>query len=660
MISLCMIVKNEEHCLEKCLNSVKDCVDEIIIVDTGSEDNTVDIANQYGAKVFFYQWDDDFAAARNFSISKASGDWIIYLDADEELEPNCCHRLRKLAGNPNIEGYYFQINNVNDKNEVLRHINVRMFKNKPQYRFKGRLHEQILGAIVENSQEKNVVVNSGINIFHYGYTASEYFNKNKSDRNYRILKKMLEEKPNDPFHLYNMGNCLINFNDIKGAAKCYSQALKHINFKAAYAPSVFMSYIQCLIKLGRLTEAIKLIQICKSLYPDYVDIYYIEGRLYSQIGNLHQAKVYFEKCLQLGEHVKGRYTSKTGTGSFLPLFELAKLHQSLGDIDKSINYQIQGLKINNSDIINFITLAHLLKSKYKDTHKVYGILSDLLDNKLLLARLLLEINEYELSIKAVDEAASETDDAQLVKGTALFKQCRYNEAIQAFKKINPGSEIYKKALPELIAVHWANTPPQNASNLIQKDYFDDEYLYKYIRDINNILFNQPNALNIDTGSRYFKQIINKLLSYQLTGLTLEILNLCGINTPDKQIDFLTSPPASEEKLELASKLALAEIKKDAHNPQYFYILAVYFLNNEELDMAQNLINKALDLSPKSELYQHLLIRIYYKKLLDIIKEALVHFPSSSHLNKCLINVLETPLVLSAPRYLLSENTPAHT
>lgn len=107
MISLCMIVKNEEENLGRCLDSVKDIVDEIIIVDTGSKDNTVKVAKQFGANVLFYQWNDDFAAARNFSISMAKHDWIFILDADEELEPINDEQLQKLTQNTRVEGYFF-------------------------------------------------------------------------------------------------------------------------------------------------------------------------------------------------------------------------------------------------------------------------------------------------------------------------------------------------------------------------------------------------------------------------------------------------------------------------------------------------------------------------------------------------------------------------
>ena len=86
-VSLCMIVKNEENYLPNCLNSIKDIVDEIIVVDTGSTDKTVDIAKSFGAKVYYFPWRNNFSEARNESLKYATKDWILILDADDELSP---------------------------------------------------------------------------------------------------------------------------------------------------------------------------------------------------------------------------------------------------------------------------------------------------------------------------------------------------------------------------------------------------------------------------------------------------------------------------------------------------------------------------------------------------------------------------------------------
>ena len=95
-ISSCLIVKNEAENIARCLESIKSISDEIIVVDTGSTDNTVEIAKSYGARIYFYEWDNNFSNARNFALEKATGDWIIFLDADEYFEENTPKELKNV------------------------------------------------------------------------------------------------------------------------------------------------------------------------------------------------------------------------------------------------------------------------------------------------------------------------------------------------------------------------------------------------------------------------------------------------------------------------------------------------------------------------------------------------------------------------------------
>ncbi|MTI80115.1 MAG: glycosyltransferase [Firmicutes bacterium] len=644
MISLCMIVKNEEHCLARCLSSAQDCVDEIIIVDTGSDDNTVEIAKQFGAKTFYYQWNDDFASARNYSLSKASGDWVIYLDADEELEPNCCDRFRNLINNNDVEGYYFLINNVVENNDPIRHINVRMFRNKPEYRFESKLHEQILSAILNHNKKKNVVTNSGVNIFHYGYTASEYINKNKGERNYRIIKTMLDENPNDPFHLYNMGNCLINLNDIKGAAVHFSKALKHIDFKATYAPSVFMACIHSFLKLGNLTEAIKLVNICKRLYPDYVDIHFFEGEIYKKMGHWQRARVCFKKCLTLGEKSDGKYTTRTGTGSFRPLFQLAEIYKSQNKIEKALKYQLKGLKIKNHDINDYINFAHLLKLHLKDSDMVLDVLNDTIKHqnktteKMILARLFYELDEFDQTLKVINELSVEQNEAHYLKGLALMKKSKYNEAVKAFSQIDKNNVAYTNALLEQICAYWCSIPPKNASLIITQSNFKDQDSYLTCKYLNDVFFDQQPDNEISINSQTFNNIIDRLLSYNQINLLLKTLTLCGLDTPAGKIDYLMSSPVTNKKLELAAKLALQEIKQNNYNTLYFHTMARYFLNNDDLEMAQSMIYKAIQIEPDAQPYTDLIDIIHRKHTLKTLQDALYHYPDNPQFNQYLIDI----------------------
>ena len=164
-ISLCMIVKNEEENLPKCLDSLKDVVDEMIIVDTGSTDRTREIAASYGAKVFDFVWNGDFSEARNFSFSKASCDYIYSADADEELDPDNQKRFLDLKekdleelGIDIVQMYYCNQLEYRTVYNFDRELRPKLFRRIRPFTWEDPIHEQVV--------LEPVIVNSDIEIIH--------------------------------------------------------------------------------------------------------------------------------------------------------------------------------------------------------------------------------------------------------------------------------------------------------------------------------------------------------------------------------------------------------------------------------------------------------------------------------------------------------------
>ncbi len=149
-ISLCMIVKNEERVLERCLDSVGGLDAELVIVDTGSTDRTGELARRYGARVQAFDFSIvDFSAARNHALACASGRWILALDADESLEPAGLPVIQELVARGENAGYYFERLNFrsNAERPARDHV-VRLFPNRPDYRYRGRVHETMDASIL--------------------------------------------------------------------------------------------------------------------------------------------------------------------------------------------------------------------------------------------------------------------------------------------------------------------------------------------------------------------------------------------------------------------------------------------------------------------------------------------------------------------------------
>ena len=180
-ISLCMIVKNEEKNIAKCLNAVKAIADEIIIIDTGSTDKTKEIAKSFNASIFDFKWQNDFSKARNFSLSKAAKEWILILDADEVIANEDLAKIGELTRTKEHLGYLFLTKNYTNNTSIAGFIpskgketksffgwfpsyKVRLFPNKKGILFEGVVHELVDDSIIKT---KGKIVKVDIPIHHY-------------------------------------------------------------------------------------------------------------------------------------------------------------------------------------------------------------------------------------------------------------------------------------------------------------------------------------------------------------------------------------------------------------------------------------------------------------------------------------------------------------
>jgi hypothetical protein len=207
-LSLCMIVKDEEEMLPGCLEPLRGVVDEMIVVDTGSSDRTVEIAESFGAKVVHFPWNGSFSDARNVSIENATGDWIMYLDADEHLEAEDAPKLRDLLGRTWREGFNLVETNYTggeDTGSATTHLALRLWRRRPEYRFEGRIHEQKTHTMPMFLPER--FETTTIRVRHYGYLNQRIASKEKSERNIQLLEQDARENPS-PFNDYNLARSL--------------------------------------------------------------------------------------------------------------------------------------------------------------------------------------------------------------------------------------------------------------------------------------------------------------------------------------------------------------------------------------------------------------------------------------------------------------------
>jgi tetratricopeptide (TPR) repeat protein len=262
-LSACLITKNEEAHLPRCLGSLAGLVDEIVVVDTGSTDGTREIAGEFGAVIGHYDWTDDFSAARNESLALATGDWAFWIDADEEVAASSMEAIHRAIVRPHFGGFAIEIVNFTDdysESAQYRHKPVRLFQLRDDVRFTGRIHEQILPALT--AADLPWANLDGALIRHYGYRPSEMVAKGKIERTITMLRREVEENPGNSFQWFNLANAYTaseSFAEVVEAAKACAE---HLTPTDPIGRLVYQLWTNALLKLGKASDALKVCDEC--------------------------------------------------------------------------------------------------------------------------------------------------------------------------------------------------------------------------------------------------------------------------------------------------------------------------------------------------------------------------------------------------------------
>lgn len=334
MISICMIVKNEEKYIEKCLQGLKPLGYEIILVDTGSTDGTKEIAAKYTGKIYDFEWVDDFSAARNFSIEKAENDYILVIDSDEITIDFDKKKLEKLVQeNPKGIGRIIRINEFTRNGNVFRgYERVSRLFNRKFYQYEGIIHEQIVP-----KQGKSSFYDIPLTAEHYGYEGNLEVRKNKTERNIALLEKQLlqekqEEPDKVPYTLYQLGKSYYMQEDYQQANEYFAEALYYdLNPKLEYVQDMVESYGNSLLEAKDYETAWGLLGVYNE-FSDSTDFVFLCALIYMNNGH-------FDKAIQEFEKAASRKTFKMeGVNSYLAWYNIGVIYECLGNIEKAKNY----------------------------------------------------------------------------------------------------------------------------------------------------------------------------------------------------------------------------------------------------------------------------------------------------------------------------------
>jgi glycosyltransferase involved in cell wall biosynthesis len=321
LLTVSMIVKNEERFLAECLASVKDVADDIIVVDTGSEDRTIEVAKSFGARVIEIAWPNDFSAARNVGLEAVKTPWVLVLDADEELVQDDIKTLQQAMEKPFADSYNVRIVSLMDRAEDLSESYVtRLFRSHPKIRFRGAVHEQVFQSVGDLGM---TIQPLNVRLLHKGYLAAVVKERDKGKRNLDLIRDHLKANPNDAYMRWQLAQTLLGNGQFAEALSASRQSLKLLPVTHPLWPVAHITLARSLEASGQPKRALRALREGEMAYPAYTDFYYAQGHVHLRMGEWENAEKSFRKCLELGEP-KDFLMTETGIGGFKSLYKLSQ------------------------------------------------------------------------------------------------------------------------------------------------------------------------------------------------------------------------------------------------------------------------------------------------------------------------------------------------
>jgi len=425
-LSLCMIVKNETGNIAECIRSVKPVVDEIIVVDTGSVDNTREIAEKLGAKVFEFPWIDDFAAARNESIRHATGDYILWLDADDRISPEDRKRLKLLKERLLFSrdmACMLRILNQKTDGETAVSYQLRIFPNVKGACFEGCVHEQIAPSLNRLGIK---VVEEDVHILHTGYEDEETI-KAKAERNLHILLNAGKDRDKTPLENYHLAQSYFGIKNYTRCIECLERAMAG-GKKESFYKHLFSMIAECYLRLGEGELAVKNLQSGISEFPDSGFLRYVLGAVLTQLERYEEAIPFLRKAAEVGIEIEG-YPVLLNVKSLLPYY-YGKSLEGVGRLEEAAGAYERVLEVDPGNVDTLRAFGFLM-SKLGKFEKAINFFEKAKKNSpnvergiwLALAKLYLFFKKGEAAIGLYSELIEQDPgDADALAGLVMSKR----------------------------------------------------------------------------------------------------------------------------------------------------------------------------------------------------------------------------------------------
>ena len=370
-VSLCMIAKNEERFLEACLESAKGLVDEVVLVDTGSTDRTVEIAERFGARVLHAEWRDDFSAARNAALDGASGEWILHLDADEELVAEDVPLLRRLLSDSEASAFVLRIL---DPVSPQAGQAIRLWRSAPGVRYRGRVHEA--PDLGDHAGEPGFVAHTGARIIHKGYDPKLVDTEAKRKRNIELLRLDLAERPDDFRGLFHLAQELAAEPEPEDEVITLYQRAFELDLRRSM-PIIPFQLGLALERAERFDESLALLGRALQAYPRFADLELLRGRALFEMGDYHGALRSFETAHRMGD-APPDLPGVPGAGGPLALMMASWAEEALGNAAEAAALNGASVAAVRADpqLIRSLTWMERLDTPEEDVEKRIRAVAD--------------------------------------------------------------------------------------------------------------------------------------------------------------------------------------------------------------------------------------------------------------------------------------------
>jgi tetratricopeptide (TPR) repeat protein len=296
-VTAALIIRDEEEFIEDCLLSLMGYVDEIVLVDTGSRDRTVEIASRFPVKLHRFPWRNDFSAARNHALDKASGDWILYIDADERLVAPSRDALSNIVADNQKVAWRLRLY---PRVGWTAYSELRLFRNDPRIRFEGVIHESMWSGVEAVARADGLDIGScDLGLRHIGYEMDQ---RPKNPRNIPLLREHLSRDPDNFFCWWHLGECLRLAGDEDAAAAAWLRGITRL--RAVEPPSrdlahslLYLALLNLRQKRGETID--DLLAEAMASFPGNLALQFIYARCAIHRGDLEAAGQILERLLAL-------------------------------------------------------------------------------------------------------------------------------------------------------------------------------------------------------------------------------------------------------------------------------------------------------------------------------------------------------------------------